>query len=69
MPIAGAIHPFVTLSVTPPGVVQVFRSHTAHVSSGLGEGPFVADGNCDGLPQPAAAPLTAWDPGPTRTPP
>jgi hypothetical protein len=30
--------------------IQVFPSHTGHVSSGLGEGPFVADGNCDGLP-------------------
>ena len=30
--------------------IQVFPSHMAHVSSGVGEGPFVADGDCDGLP-------------------
>jgi hypothetical protein len=30
--------------------VRVFPSHAGHLHSGLGEGPFVADGNCDGLP-------------------
>ena len=30
--------------------IQVFPSHMAHVSTGLAEGPFVADANCDGLP-------------------
>jgi len=30
--------------------VQVFPSHMGHVSSGLGDGPFVADPNCDGVP-------------------
>jgi len=31
--------------------VQVFPSHTGHMHSGTGEsGPFIADGNCDGLP-------------------
>jgi hypothetical protein len=31
--------------------VRVFPSHTGHVHSGLGEeGPFIADGDCNGLP-------------------
>ena len=30
--------------------IRVFPSHTAHVNSGLDEGPFVADADCDGLP-------------------
>ena len=31
--------------------VRVFPSHTGHVHSGLGEGPFIADHpDCDGLP-------------------
>ena len=31
-------------------VIRVFPSHMAHVSTGLGEGPFVADADCDGVP-------------------
>jgi hypothetical protein len=30
--------------------VQVFPSHMAHIATGLGEGPFMADPDCDGLP-------------------
>ena len=30
--------------------VVVYPSHQAHVSSGLGAGPFAADPNCDGDP-------------------
>jgi hypothetical protein len=30
--------------------VQVFPSHTGHVHSGLADGPFIADADCDGLP-------------------
>lgn len=30
--------------------IAVYPSHTGHVSSGLGEGPFAADPNCDGDP-------------------
>ncbi len=30
--------------------IRVFPSHTGHVHSGLGEGPFIADADCDGLP-------------------
>jgi hypothetical protein len=28
----------------------VFPSHTAHVHTGLTDGVFMADANCDGLP-------------------
>jgi|FLYL01.1.fsa_nt_gi hypothetical protein len=28
--------------------IVVYPSHQAHVASGLGEGPFAADPNCDG---------------------
>jgi hypothetical protein len=31
-------------------VIRVFPSHTAHVATGLAEGPFVADADCDGVP-------------------
>jgi hypothetical protein len=30
--------------------IQVFPSHTAHVHTGLTDGVFMADANCDGLP-------------------
>ena len=30
--------------------VRVFPSHMGHFASGLGEGPFIADPDCDGLP-------------------
>jgi hypothetical protein len=30
--------------------IRVFPSHTGHASSGLADGPFAADGDCDGLP-------------------
>ncbi|HLM65852.1 MAG TPA: hypothetical protein VK306_16265 [Acidimicrobiales bacterium] len=30
--------------------ISVFPSHTAHVHTGLAEGVFVADANCDGVP-------------------
>jgi hypothetical protein len=29
--------------------VQVFPSHTAHVHSGLSDGVFAADADCDGM--------------------
>ena len=35
---------------SPFDFVVVYPSHQGHVSSGLGEGPFVADTNCDGDP-------------------
>ena len=34
----------------PFDFVVVYPSHRGHVSSRLGEGPFVADPNCDGDP-------------------
>jgi hypothetical protein len=30
--------------------IRVYPSHQGHASSGLGDGPFVADPNCDGVP-------------------
>jgi hypothetical protein len=42
-----------TKSNSPFDFTPAFPSHQAHVSSGfgeLGEGPFVADPNCDGDP-------------------
>jgi hypothetical protein len=30
--------------------IRVFPSHQGHASSGLADGPFVADPDCDGLP-------------------
>ena len=30
--------------------IRVFPSHTAHVHSGLVDGVFVADADCDGMP-------------------
>lgn len=31
-------------------LIRVFPSHTAHVHTGLGDGVFVADADCDGMP-------------------
>ena len=39
-----------TRSNSPFDFTPAFPSHKAHVASGLGEGPFVADPNCDGDP-------------------
>jgi hypothetical protein len=30
-------------------IIQVFPSHTAHVHSGLADGVFAADADCDGM--------------------
>lgn len=30
--------------------IRVFPSHTGHAASGLADGPFAADADCDGLP-------------------
>jgi hypothetical protein len=30
--------------------IRVFPSHTAHINTGLTDGVFVADANCDGVP-------------------
>jgi hypothetical protein len=35
---------------SPHDFIRTFPSHQGHASSGLGEGPFAADPNCDGDP-------------------
>jgi hypothetical protein len=46
----GGPHCHVNVQAGGPFTVQAFPSHMGHLSSGLGEGPFVADPNCDGIP-------------------
>ena len=46
----GGPHCHVNVQANGHFSVQVFPSHMGHVSSGLGEGPFVADPDCNGIP-------------------
>ena len=46
----GGPHCHVNVRAGGPFTVQAFPSHMGHLSSGIAEGPFVADPNCDGIP-------------------